>query len=69
MEFALHHPLDLVSLVQAQQTVVHKDAGEPVAHGLCSRAAATALSTPPERASSTRLSPIFSRHSRRAVST
>ena len=34
MEFALHHPLDLVSLVQAQQTVVHKDTGEPVAHGL-----------------------------------
>jgi len=42
-------PLHLLTLVQAQQPVVHEDAGESVAMARCTSAAATAESTPPDR--------------------
>jgi hypothetical protein len=49
--------LDLLGLAFAQQPVVDEDTGELVADCRCTRAAATAESTPPERPQMTRASP------------
>ena len=61
LELATEGVLDLVGLAGAHEAGVDEHAGQLVAHGLVHQAAATAESTPPLSAHSTRSAPTWAR--------